>query len=155
MPCRASFTAGLSPMACEENVVGSPSAPRMTSYRASTVASIRDVRLRAVIDFGYCGIGDPACDPVMAWTYFAGTARDIFREAVRLVTDTCRRARGWALWKALVAVAGMSSPDPTGTQVAASPRPSASQLEPKAPAVSRDRARHRRGSSSIRSARPA
>lgn len=27
-----------------------------------------DGRLSAVIDFGTCGVGDPACDLVMAWT---------------------------------------------------------------------------------------
>jgi aminoglycoside phosphotransferase (APT) family kinase protein len=72
--------------------------------------------LSAVIDFGTCGIGDPACDLVMAWTYFAGEDRKIFREAVDLPDDTWRRARGWALWKALATMAGLSSPDPERLQ---------------------------------------
>ncbi len=73
-------------------------------------------KLSAVIDFGTCGIGDPACDLVMAWTYFVDDERKIFREAVGLSDETWRRARGWALWKALVSVAGLSSPDPDGFQ---------------------------------------
>jgi aminoglycoside phosphotransferase (APT) family kinase protein len=52
----------------------------------------------------------------MAWTYFVGEERKIFREAVGLPDDTWRRARGWALWKALVTMADMSSPDPEGFQ---------------------------------------
>ena len=73
-------------------------------------------RLSAVIDFGTCGIGDPACDLVMAWTYFIGAERTVFREAAGLPDDAWRRARGWALWKALVVMAGASSPDPAGIQ---------------------------------------
>jgi cytochrome P450/aminoglycoside phosphotransferase (APT) family kinase protein len=71
-----------------------------------------DGRLSAVIDFGTCGIGDPACDLVMAWTYFSGAERKTIREATGLDDDTWRRARGWALWKALATMAGLSSPDP-------------------------------------------
>ncbi|MFG1708715.1 aminoglycoside phosphotransferase family protein [Nonomuraea sp. M3C6] len=73
-------------------------------------------KLSAVIDFGTCGIGDPACDLVMAWTYFVGDERKVFREAVGLSDDTWRRARGWALWKALVTMADLSSPDPESFQ---------------------------------------
>ncbi|MER7172965.1 aminoglycoside phosphotransferase family protein [Streptomyces mesophilus] len=69
-------------------------------------------RLSAVIDFGTCGVGDPACDLVMAWTYFEGAERRAFREAVGLDDDAWRRARGWALWKALATMGGLSSPDP-------------------------------------------
>jgi len=63
-----------------------------------------------MIDFGTCGVGDPACDLVMAWTYFEGEARDAFRDAVGPYVDTWRRARGWALWKALVTLSGGSGP---------------------------------------------
>jgi aminoglycoside phosphotransferase (APT) family kinase protein len=71
---------------------------------------VSDGRLSAMIDFGTCGVGDPACDLVMAWTYFEGEARDAFRDAVGLDVDTWRRARGWALWKALVTLCGGSGP---------------------------------------------
>ncbi|NJQ02604.1 aminoglycoside phosphotransferase family protein [Streptomyces sp. PLAI1-29] len=76
-------------------------------------------RLSAVIDFGTCGVGDPACDLVMAWTYFTGEERQVFREAAGLPDDTWRRARGWALWKALITVAARPGPDPDDVQTRA------------------------------------
>lgn len=66
-------------------------------------------RLSAVIDFGTCGVGDPACDLVMVWTFFTGAERVRFRQAVALPDDAWRRARGWALWKALVTITGSPS----------------------------------------------
>jgi len=71
---------------------------------------VSEGRLSAMIDFGTCGVGDPACDLVMAWTYFEGDARDAFRDAVGLDIATWQRARGWALWKALVTLSGGSGP---------------------------------------------
>ena len=73
-------------------------------------------KLSAVIDFGTCGVGDPACDLVMAWTYFRGAERKLFAESVALDECTWQRARGWALWKALATMAGLSSPEPSGSQ---------------------------------------
>jgi len=35
-----------------------------------------------VIDFGTSGVGDPACDLVIAWTLFTGESRAAFRRAV-------------------------------------------------------------------------
>ncbi|HEY1179390.1 MAG TPA: aminoglycoside phosphotransferase family protein [Phytomonospora sp.] len=69
-----------------------------------------DGRLSAVIDFGTCGVGDPACDLVMAWTHFEGEERAVFRDAAGLDDDTWRRARGWALWKALIVMAFDADP---------------------------------------------
>ncbi|SCG38996.1 Predicted kinase, aminoglycoside phosphotransferase (APT) family [Micromonospora humi] len=66
---------------------------------------VADGRLTAVIDFGQCGVGDPACDLVPAWTWCVGAERAVFSGAVGLPADTWRRARGWALWKALVSLA--------------------------------------------------
>jgi len=71
---------------------------------------VSDGSLSAMIDFGTCGVGDPACDLVMAWTYFEGDARDAFRDAVGLDDATWGRARGWALWKALVTLSSGSGP---------------------------------------------
>jgi aminoglycoside phosphotransferase (APT) family kinase protein len=59
-------------------------------------------RLTAVIDFGTSGVGDPACDLVIAWTMFSGASRRAFRHAVDLDEGAWARARGWALWKALL-----------------------------------------------------
>ena len=36
---------------------------------------LRDGRLGAVIDFGCCGVGDPACDLALAWTFLGPDAR--------------------------------------------------------------------------------
>ena len=58
--------------------------------------------LIAVIDFGTCGVGDPACDLVVAWSVFTEAERGIFRDAAALTHDAWARGRGWALWKALV-----------------------------------------------------
>jgi aminoglycoside phosphotransferase (APT) family kinase protein len=59
-------------------------------------------RLCAVIDFGTCGVGDPACDLVIAWTFLGPEQREVFRDAAGLPDDAWARARGWALWKALI-----------------------------------------------------
>jgi aminoglycoside phosphotransferase (APT) family kinase protein len=61
-----------------------------------------DGHLSAVIDFGCSAVGDPACDLVAAWTMFDGDSRRAFRDHVALDDDTWARARGWALWKALL-----------------------------------------------------
>jgi aminoglycoside phosphotransferase (APT) family kinase protein len=66
---------------------------------------VRDGRLAAVIDFGTSGVGDPACDLVIAWTFFEGEGREAFRDSVRQDDATWARARGWALWKALIGLA--------------------------------------------------
>ncbi|MEU4035675.1 aminoglycoside phosphotransferase family protein [Streptomyces collinus] len=63
---------------------------------------VTDGRLSAVIDFGTSGVGDPACDLVIAWTMFSGESRAAFREAVGQDDGTWARARGWALWKAML-----------------------------------------------------
>ncbi|MCM3523350.1 phosphotransferase, partial [Curtobacterium sp. P97] len=65
-----------------------------------------DGRLSAVIDFGVCGVGDPACDLVIAWTWLGVAGRAAFRDAVDLDEGTWARARGWALWKALITEPG-------------------------------------------------
>ena len=65
---------------------------------------VAEGKLSAVIDFGTCGVGDPACDLVIAWTMLSGESRRAFREAVGHDDGTWARARGWALWKALLLV---------------------------------------------------
>jgi aminoglycoside phosphotransferase (APT) family kinase protein len=63
---------------------------------------LRDGRLAAVIDFGTSGVGDPACDVVVAWTLLRGDARAAFREALGADDGAWARGAGWALWKALI-----------------------------------------------------
>lgn len=65
---------------------------------------VTDGALSAVIDFGCSAVGDPACDLVMAWTFFTGDSREQFRSGVSLDEATWARGRGWALWKALVTI---------------------------------------------------
>ena len=61
-------------------------------------------RLSAVIDFGALGVGDPACDLIVAWNLLPADARDVFRAALRVDDATWERGRGWALSIALIAL---------------------------------------------------
>lgn len=63
-----------------------------------------DRRLSAVIDFGCCAVGDPACDLAIAWQSFHGVGRQAFRDAVGVDDAMWERGRAWALWKALIDV---------------------------------------------------
>jgi aminoglycoside phosphotransferase (APT) family kinase protein len=75
---------------------------------------VRDGRLAAVLDFGCSGVGDPACDTVIAWTFLSGASRDRFRAELGVDAGTWSRGRGWALWKALITLVGhleRGSPD--------------------------------------------
>jgi aminoglycoside phosphotransferase (APT) family kinase protein len=67
---------------------------------------IREAQLAAVIDFGSSGVGDPACDTVIAWTFLAGPSRARFRAELEVDGATWSRGRGWALWKALISLVG-------------------------------------------------
>ena len=61
-------------------------------------------RLGAVIDFGCCAMGDPACDLTAAWTLFDVSERAVFAQVLDRDPGQWRRARGWAVWKALLEV---------------------------------------------------
>jgi aminoglycoside phosphotransferase (APT) family kinase protein len=50
-------------------------------------------------------VGDPACDLMIALTFFNGAAREAFRKAMAMSEATWARARGWALSKALILLA--------------------------------------------------
>jgi aminoglycoside phosphotransferase (APT) family kinase protein len=66
---------------------------------------LHDGQLTAVIDFGTCGVGDPACDLAIAWTLLTAQGRQAFRNRLRVSEATWARGRGWALWKTLSAYA--------------------------------------------------
>ena len=51
-------------------------------------------QLVAVIDFGNCAVGDPACDLVMAWTYFDAQTRKSFQLNLEIDNDTWERGKG-------------------------------------------------------------
>jgi len=69
-------------------------------------------RLSAVIDFGTSGVGDPACDTVIAWTYFSGESREVFKQRLPVDRATWARGRGWALWKAMIVLVEALRDDP-------------------------------------------
>jgi aminoglycoside phosphotransferase (APT) family kinase protein len=58
---------------------------------------VKDHQLSAVIDFGLLGVGDPACDLMVAWTYLSADSRDAFRSALEADDATWSRGRGWAI----------------------------------------------------------
>ena len=51
---------------------------------------------------------------MLAWTYFGESERDVFKKAVALNETTRQRARGWALWTALITA---SAQDPNQRMV--------------------------------------
>jgi aminoglycoside phosphotransferase (APT) family kinase protein len=57
----------------------------------------RDGRLRAVLDFGTAGVGDPACDALAGWALLDAPARRVFRLEAGFDDATWARGRGWAL----------------------------------------------------------
>jgi len=63
---------------------------------------VKNGKLYGVIDFGSCGVGDPACDLVMAWNFFDGESRQVFLRETGADVGMVARAKGWALWKALI-----------------------------------------------------
>jgi aminoglycoside phosphotransferase (APT) family kinase protein len=63
---------------------------------------VRRGRVSAVIDFACLGVGDPACDLLVAWNLFEGESRERFREALAVDEATWSRGRGWALSVALL-----------------------------------------------------
>ena len=65
---------------------------------------VQQGRLSAVIDFGCLGVGDPACDVMVAWKVFSADTRDVFRTALSVDEATWARGRGWALSQALIAL---------------------------------------------------
>jgi len=66
---------------------------------------VRDGRISGVVDWGAMGVGDPACDVMVAWKLHSSEARDAFRDALPTDDATWERARGWALSQAVAALA--------------------------------------------------
>ena len=65
---------------------------------------VRDGRISALIDFGSIGVGDPACDLVVAWDLFDARTRAILRAALDVDDATWDRGRGWGLCTAMWAL---------------------------------------------------
>jgi aminoglycoside phosphotransferase (APT) family kinase protein len=64
----------------------------------------RSGRVSAIIDFGSAGVGDPAADVIAAWSIFGPMGREQYRSALNVDDDTWRRARGFALHQAAIAI---------------------------------------------------
>jgi aminoglycoside phosphotransferase (APT) family kinase protein len=73
---------------------------------------MRDGRLAAVLDFGGCGIGDPAIDLIPAWTILGPVGRSVFRSMLGPDDGTWERARGVALHQALLIIPDYRTTNP-------------------------------------------
>ncbi|MFE9661021.1 phosphotransferase [Streptomyces sp. NPDC005955] len=69
-------------------------------------------RLSAVIDFGGLGVGDPACDLMVAFTLLSAPGRAAFRTELGVDGATWTRGRGWALATGLNAYTAYAEHDP-------------------------------------------
>ncbi|MES2121642.1 MAG: aminoglycoside phosphotransferase family protein [Chlamydiota bacterium] len=65
---------------------------------------LQNGRLSAVIDYGNLGIGDPACDLIIAWNLLPASMRHPFRIGLGVDDASWQRGRGWALSCALIAL---------------------------------------------------
>ena len=75
-------------------------------------------RLSGVIDFGGLGVGDPACDLMVAWTLFSDESRSVFRAVLSVDEATWTRGRGWALSWALIYIPYYLDSNPIGVSTA-------------------------------------
>jgi aminoglycoside phosphotransferase (APT) family kinase protein len=73
-------------------------------------------RVHAVIDFGGLGVGDPACDLMIAWSLFSGESREAFRSALEVDDATWARGRGHALSQALIFIPYYLNTNPAGVR---------------------------------------
>lgn len=64
----------------------------------------RQGKLSAVIDWGLSAVGDPAADYAAAWSWVDPSARRTFRDALGLSGSDWLRAKGWALYGAVIAL---------------------------------------------------
>lgn len=75
-------------------------------------------QLSAVIDFGCLGVGDPACDLMVAWNLLSADSREVFRSALHVDDATWARGRGWALSFGLIALPYYQYTNPMLAQIA-------------------------------------
>jgi aminoglycoside phosphotransferase (APT) family kinase protein len=79
---------------------------------------VKQGRLSAVIDFAGVGMGDPACDLMIAWNLFTAETRGVFRAALAVDDATWIRGRGWALSQALIFIPYYLDTNPVGVAIA-------------------------------------
>lgn len=61
-------------------------------------------RLSGILDFAAAGIGDPACDLMVAWSILPSASRAVLRQALHTDDASWARGRGWALSQAAIAL---------------------------------------------------
>ena len=64
----------------------------------------KEGQLVGVIDWGLSAVGDPAADYAAAWSWIAPEARDSFLDRLDLDHSDITRAKGWALYGAVIAL---------------------------------------------------
>ncbi|MCB0972243.1 MAG: aminoglycoside phosphotransferase family protein [Acidimicrobiales bacterium] len=79
---------------------------------------LRSGRLAGVIDWSAAGLGDPACEAMLAWGW-SRAARRRFGDAVGLDDATWARGRGWALEQAVAFIPYYEDSLPLAVAVAA------------------------------------
>ncbi len=79
---------------------------------------IRDGRVRGVIDFSGLGVGDPACDLMIAWALFEGESREVFRRTLGVDDAQWLRGRGMALSQAVIFIPYYLDTNPGGVAAA-------------------------------------
>jgi aminoglycoside phosphotransferase (APT) family kinase protein len=57
----------------------------------------QDGELSGVIDWGTCGVGDPAIEMIIAWSLFPADARAAYRAELGIDDATWERGKGWVL----------------------------------------------------------
>jgi aminoglycoside phosphotransferase (APT) family kinase protein len=78
---------------------------------------VRAGALAGVIDWGAAGVGDPACEAMLAWA-MPPAARVIFRREVAFDDATWARGRGWALQQAVTFIPYYERTIPDGVAAA-------------------------------------
>jgi aminoglycoside phosphotransferase (APT) family kinase protein len=66
---------------------------------------VRDGRISGLIDWGSMGVGDPACDVMVAWKLHSMEACEAFRASLPTDDATWLRARGWVISQSVAILA--------------------------------------------------
>lgn len=75
---------------------------------------VQKTQLQAVIDFSDVGMGDPACDCIIAWSLLNQSSRQIFKSQLNAIDeDTWLRGKGWALSIAAIMLPYYKNTNPT------------------------------------------
>ena len=77
---------------------------------------VRDGRLTGVIDWGATGVGDPACELMIAWSLSAD-ARSRLRADLEVDDATWARAKGWVIEQAVAFIPYYEASLPTAVSI--------------------------------------